>query len=93
MHRLKTKPGISLTSHDRIKKSKQKLVTRLTCKKHGRVDFKYDKLLNVAGKKFCPHCLAEFLMNNSICILERSKEYSNGGGKPKKNKGYKNGKW
>jgi len=83
---------VIMTSHSRIKKPKQKLVTRFTCKKHGRVDFKYDKLLNLAGKKFCPHCLSEFFMNNGICILEKSKEYSNGG-KPKKHKGYKNRKW
>jgi len=63
---------VTLTSHKQ--KQSTRMVTKLTCKKHGVINIKYDKLLNVGGKKFCPHCLAEFLMESGVCLLEKSRE-------------------
>ena len=80
-----------LTSHKRPKI----FITKFKCKKHGEVNFQYDKLLNIAGKKFCPHCLAEFFMVNGICILEKSKEitYINKPQKNNKSNNNNNGRW
>ena len=44
------------------------------CKVHGRIDVKHDKLINVAGTKFCPFCLKDHFERAGICQLKKSKE-------------------
>jgi len=58
------------------RKKKVKMVNVFICKTHGRIDVKHDKLINVAGTKFCPFCMKDFLERGGICQLKKSKEPS-----------------
>ena len=58
---------------------KVKMVNVFRCKVHGRIDVKHDKLINVAGTKFCPYCMKDFLERAGICLLKKSKEPSRNG--------------
>ena len=57
----------------RQQQEQHKMVNTFKCKKHGNVNIKYDKLINVGGKKFCPFCVAELLEHEGVCQLKRDK--------------------
>jgi len=61
--------------HPKYKKQ-VKMVNVFKCKVHGRIDVKHDKLINVAGVKFCPYCMKDYLERVGICQLKKSKEPS-----------------
>ncbi len=64
--------------HPRYEK-KDKLVSVFKCKKHGRIDVKHDKLINIGGTKFCPFCAKDVFEQFGVCQLKRSKEPSRNG--------------
>jgi len=64
--------------HPKYKKV-DKLITVFRCKKHGRINIKKDKLINIGGIKFCPICTKEMFEQFGICQLKRSRESSKNG--------------
>ena len=66
-------PVTYFENHQKQKKQ-TKYVNGFRCKKHGRIDVRYDKLINIGGIKFCPFCVKTLFEDNGICQLSKVKE-------------------